>query len=182
MPDSVEFKLEGFDQLKAKLNSLEQDVKKKGGRFALRKAANIVADSVKQNARGIDDPGTEEKIADNVAIRWSGRRFKRTGDLMFRVGILGGARATGKAKRKTERRRARLGQTSLADLGEIEGRGKDNPGGDTFYWRFVEFGTEKTPARPFLRPALERNVTKATNEFVKQYGKSIDRAIKRAAK
>lgn len=43
---------------------------------------------------------------------------------MMRVGILGGARDMGK-------------------YGEFKGAGKDNPGGDTFYWRFREFGTSK---------------------------------------
>lgn len=26
---------------------------------------------------------------------------------------------------------------------------------DAFYWRFIEFGTVKMPARPFMRPAFE---------------------------
>jgi HK97 gp10 family phage protein len=32
-------------------------------------------------------------------------------------------------------------------------RGADNPN-DPFYWRFLEFGTSKMSARPFLRPAF----------------------------
>ena len=32
--------------------------------------------------------------------------------------------------------------------------GSQNPN-DPFYWRFVEFGTSKMQARPFLRPAFE---------------------------
>lgn len=28
-------------------------------------------------------------------------------------------------------------------------------GGDTFYWRFVEFGTSHSRAQPFMRPAFE---------------------------
>ena len=32
--------------------------------------------------------------------------------------------------------------------------GAANPD-DPFYWRFVEFGTSKMAARPFLRPAFE---------------------------
>lgn len=32
--------------------------------------------------------------------------------------------------------------------------GAENPN-DPFYWRFVEFGTSKMTARPFLRPAFE---------------------------
>lgn len=45
--------------------------------------------------------------------------------------------------------------------------GKGRLGNDAFYARFVEFGTVKVPARPFLRPAIEENVQRAT-EAVKQ--------------
>jgi hypothetical protein len=34
-------------------------------------------------------------------------------------------------------------------------------------------------ARPFMRPALENNVQRATDEFMRQYGKALDRAIKK---
>jgi HK97 gp10 family phage protein len=37
-------------------------------------------------------------------------------------------------------------------------------------------------ARPFMRPALSENTAQATDIFVKEYEKAIDRAIKRAAK
>jgi HK97 gp10 family phage protein len=75
-------------------------------------------------------------------------------------------------------------QTSQAykDLGIYKGKGKGNPGGDTFYWRFLEFGTEHSEAKPFLRRALEDNSQKATNEFISQWDKSIDRVLKKAAK
>ena len=55
----------------------------------------------------------------------------------IRVGVLGGAK-------------------NYAAYGEIvTGRSaKGNPGGDTFYWRFLEFGTSKMRARPFMRPAM----------------------------
>lgn len=39
--------------------------------------------------------------------------------------------------------------------------GKYDVKNDPFYWRFVEFGTSKMPARPFLRPAFEANKDKA---------------------
>lgn len=182
MVDSVSFELTGLAPLLAKLDSVKDDVKYKGGRFALRKAANIVAAAAKKNALQIDDPVSAEIISKNVAIRWSSRTFKSTGDLGFRVGVLGGARTPAKDPRAAARRRARSGATSLDDLGEIAGKGKANPGGDTFYWRFVEFGTARSRAQPFMRRALSENITAATDEFIKQYEKGLDRAIKKAAK
>lgn len=154
----VEVNMEGVEALARRLDTIEQDLKKKGGRFALRKAANLVADAARQNARRINDPSTSENIAKNIAVRWSSKTFKRTGNLAFRIGVLGGA--------KTPR--------SGADAQS------NNPGGATFYWRFVEFGSQhNSPARPFLRPALSENIDKAAAEFIRQYNKALDRALRR---
>jgi HK97 gp10 family phage protein len=164
MTDGVSFNLEGMDEVLGKLKELSHDVKYRGGRFALRKAANLVAAKAKENAAAVDDPRSPESIAKNIVVRWSGRTFKSTGDLKFRVGVLGGAKGYAKAS------------------GEVKGKGKENPGGDTFHWRFLEFGTEKMAAKPFMRRAIAENVDAATNEFIKEYPKAIDRALKRAQK
>ncbi len=179
--NSTQFGLQGIEELTAKFGAINYDLKFKGGRFSLRKAADIVRISAKKNAYKINDWETANTIAENVVLRFSNKRFKSSGDLMFRVGVLGGARLTSEAQRRRKRRKSGAGLT-LEELGEISGKGKDNPGGDTFYWRFVEFGTEKTSAHPFMRPALENNVSSATKEFVSQYGKSMNRAIKKASK
>lgn len=174
------FRLEGVDELMLKLKAVSRETANKGGRAALRKAAKIVLDAAKSGAQRLDDPKTSENIAKNLVIRWNRKSFKR-GDLSFRVGILGGARSTGKeALRSAARRRAR-GVPSLESLGEIAGKGKLNPGGDTWYWRLLEFGTEKIPARPFMRPALANNVMKASDAFIAEYDKRLTRAIKRGA-
>lgn len=182
MADGIDFKLTGIEQLVATMNDVQYETKRKGGRFALRKAAVVVKDAAAANAKQLDDPATAEEISKNIAVRWNGRVFKRTGDPSFRVGVLGGARAvlTDRARKKTERRRKRLGQTSLDDLGEIAGAGKGNPGGDTFYWRFLEFGTERSRARPFMRPAVDQAGQRAVNTFITEYQKALDRAIRRS--
>lgn len=157
MADKIEFSIIGLDSLLGKLLSISQDVKYKGGRFALRRAAQVVRDAAKQNALRFDDAATGRTIADNIAERWNGKLFKRTGDLGFRVGVLKGA--------------------ILPQNNKDEGAG-----GPTPHWRLKEFGTEKMPADPFMRPALEDNINAATDTFVREYEKAIDRAIKRAQK
>lgn len=177
---ATEVRMTGINELVAKLDGLKYEMRFKGGRTALRKAAQLVRDKAKANALAIDDPKTREVIARNIVERWSARRYNATGDLTFRVGVLGGARSSSKDAARRERSRRRAGTASLSDLGEIAGAGSGNPGGDTFYWRFVEFGTERTHAKPFLRPALEQNIQAATDEFILQYDKAIDRALRRA--
>ena len=173
--DDIQFNLEGLDSLLGKLEAVQYDVKRKGGRSALRKAAKLVAEKVKAAAARIDDAATRENISKNITIRWSNKTFKRTGDLGFRVGILGGARVPAKRVRKR-------GTATLDELGEFAGAGSKNPGGDTFHWRFIEFGTQKVAAQPFMRPALASSVDEATNAFIKNYELAIDRALKKAAK
>lgn len=182
MADGLQFQLDGLDDLLNKMDGLVHDMKLKGGRFALRKAAQSLQRQAIDNAQRLNDPETAEDISKNIAVRWSGRRYRRTGDLMFRVGILGGARSSSKSAVKSERRRRRAGIKSLKELGEVEGKGKGNPGGDTYYWRFLEFGTAQMAARPFMRPVPDQAGQKAVSEFVTQYGKALDRAIRRQAK
>ena len=43
--------------------------------------------------------------------------------------------------------------------------GRDNPN-DPYYWRFVEFGTSKMPAKPFLRPAFEQTKEQASSAII----------------
>ena len=156
MVDRIDFSLTGVDSLLNKLASVSEDAKRKGGRSSLRKAANLVAAKLKENAKALDDQRTGQSIADNVAVRWNGRLFKRSGDLGFRVGILGGAK-----------------------LADDNGKAKGTP---TPHWRLLEFGTEKMQAVPFARRALADNISQVTSVFINEYEKAIDRAIKRAAK
>lgn len=51
---------------------------------------------------------------------------------------------------------------------------------DTGHWRLLEFGTEKMPAQPFMRPALEGNVQAVTDAFVAALDPAIDKAVAKA--
>ncbi|MDQ7965660.1 HK97 gp10 family phage protein [Pseudomonas plecoglossicida] len=156
MADGVEFSILGLDGLLGKLSAVSVDVRHKGGRAALRKAAQVVVQKAKEGAERIDDKATGRSISDNIALRWNGRLFKRTGDLGFRIGVLHGA--------------------VLKDGGDLSSNAP------TPHWRLIEFGTEKMPAAPFMRPALADSINEVTNTFVTEYEKAIDRAIRRAAK
>ncbi len=149
--------MKGLPQLLRKLEGLSYDAKKKGGRFALRKAAQVIRDRVKDNAMRLDDKETGRSIVSNVAERWDSRYNKATGNLKFRVGILGGAKLP-----KEE--------------------GDKSAGSATPHWRLLEFGTEKMAARPFMRPAGSESAQQATDVFITEFSKAIDRAIKRAKK
>lgn len=159
MVDGVEFSITGLESLLGKLDSVSYDVRRKGGRAALRKAAQVVAQKAKEGAERIDDKETGRSISDNIALRWNGKLFKQTGDLGFRIGVLHGA--------------------VLAKKGEEVDTSTNAP---TPHWRLIEFGTERMAAAPFMRPALANSIAEVTSTFVTEYEKAIDRAIRRAAK
>lgn len=156
MADGVEFSIIGLESLLGKMDSISDDLRRKGGRAALRRAGNVIVQRAKENARRLDDPGTGRSIADNVTQRWNGRIFKTTGNLGFRIGVLHGAVL------------------------------KNNPdlsaNAPTPHWRLLEFGTEHIRARPILRQAAEGNIGEVVDTFATEYERSIDRAIKRARK
>lgn len=155
MADSIDFTLVGMDKVLDNFDKLDHEVKRKGGRFALRKAANFIADKARSNASRIDDPKTANDIEKNIAVRFSGRTYKATGNLAFRVGVMGGAGGS-----KPDEYYA------------------SNPGGATRYWRHIEFGTENHKAQPFMRPALENNIAGAINVFGDELEKKIARLLK----
>ncbi|MEO8466243.1 MAG: HK97-gp10 family putative phage morphogenesis protein [Gammaproteobacteria bacterium] len=130
------------------MRSLSVKLQKKALAAAVRKGANLVRDAAKAGAMAIDDPATAESIYKNVGVSFSARESRRQGGIVYRVGIRGGAR---------------------------KGKGGGGPGGDTWYWRLVEFGTSRTQARPFLRPALENNAERATDAIAAELNRQLDK-------
>jgi HK97 gp10 family phage protein len=49
-------------------------------------------------------------------------------------------------------------------------------------WHFIEGGTSTTPARPFLRPALDANAAKVLASLNGELRKAIDRVLKKRKK
>jgi HK97 gp10 family phage protein len=158
--DRIDYTMEGLPELLGKLDSVTQDIKYKGGRFALRRAAQVIRDQARANASKIDDPKTAESIEKNIVERWNGRLFKRTGRLGFRIGAMGGAGGNKPA-------------SAFAGL----------PGGDTRQaFRQQEFGNSNHAAQPFMRPAVDQAGQQAVDAFINEYGKALDRALRRARK
>jgi len=157
--DPVAANVEGLEPLLARMDNISFDLRYKGGRFGMRKAAEVIRQKAADNAKQLDDPTSSEDISENITLRFSNRRFKRTGDLMFRVGVKGGAGG----RRDSE-------EYSVLD------------GGDTRHWRQQEFGNSRHRAQPFMRRALSENIQAATDEFITQYNKALDRALKKQAR
>ena len=48
-----------------------------------------------------------------------------------------------------------------------------------FYWRFLEYGTPKMTAKPFLRQPFETTKEQSVARFKERYKKYIDQIIKK---
>lgn len=160
------FKLTGADTLVDRLSKFTSKLQVAAGRKSARRAMNIVRKAAIANVRKHDDPETAARIWRNIYVQQSRRQSQRVGGVVMRVGVLGGARQY--ANTAANRRSGKAG-SSYKTLGD-----KGNPGGDTWYWRFLELGTERQPARPFLRPALENNVQGVTTTLITELTREID--------
>ena len=133
----------GLDEIKRKMRAIPDKAAYNASRRALRKGANVIRDMARANAARVNDPETPENIAKNIVAKSGAKKYdRRRGGPAFRVGVLGGAR-------------------DMSKYGELKGGGKDNPGGDTWYWRLLEFGTSKMAAQPFMRPAMNQGANGA---------------------
>lgn len=156
MADQYLKSIKGLEGVLKKMEEVTTQVTKKAVRGASSKAMRIVRDAARANAKQLNDPRTPENIYKNIVI--STKVYPQIGEVRSRVGVRGGAR-------------------NYSAYGEIQNTtGKANPGGDTWYWRLLEFGTSEFPAKPFMRPALSQNLDKVTNEFVKGLNEIIDKA------
>lgn len=95
-----------------------------------------------------------------------------------------------------ERIAGRIGARAPKDTGELsqsffaaQGKQKHNrPSAevrakdDVFYWKFVEFGTVRMRARPFIVPTVEAERAPTLSTFREEVGKKVEEAIKRKAK
>lgn len=156
-----------------KLRTLGPRMRRKALAASLRKGVNIVRNAAKANARRIDDPETATAIWRNIGTRTDSRAGRQRGGVVIKVGVRGGAMRY--ANTALNQRRHRVGQR-YATFGDAR-----NPGGDTWYWRFIEFGTATQDAKPFLLPALENNAQRATNAIVSELNRQIDRLIEQDA-
>ena len=149
MGDSV--RIHGLDEFKRKLSEVPKAMRKRVLRNALAAGAREVRDVAKRNAPVLT-LGTSLKapyrkpgtVKQAIRVRTS-KADRRAGDVGVFVNV----------------RPAKAGQ-----------RGAKNPN-DPFYWRFLEFGTKKMPARPFLQRATSA-LPKALTIFQERIAKWIN--------
>lgn len=160
--DSVNLNVQGMEQFQRKIEQLANPKKAKSmARKAARQAMNIARDSARAAAKALDDPRTPEKIHKEVVV--IGGKSRNSNEIVIKVGVRGGARVP-YTNNNDNRRKGRTGKSY-----QMEGK--------VFYWRFIEFGTSRHPATPFIRPALSKNINQITAKFVQVFDTEITKAL-----
>jgi HK97 gp10 family phage protein len=156
MADSLNVKLVGLDELKRALSEASVTIRTKAVRGALREAGKVIQVAARAAAPVLAvptrrrTPGTVKK---NIVVRAS-KFARQAGDEGVYINVRG---IRGRARVK------RLGKA-----------GASNPN-DPYYWRFVEMGTRKMAAHPFLRPAASNKGQEAINKFMQSVVPQIEK-------
>lgn len=148
-------RIEGLDNLKRKLAEVPKAMRKRVLRNALAAGAREVRDVAKRNAPVLTlgtslnapyrKPGTVKQA---IRVRTS-KADRRAGDVGVFVNVVP---LKGNTYKTVTTKSFFGGNVKRRVLVKKSERGAKNPN-DPFYWRFLEFGTKKMQARPFLQRA-----------------------------
>lgn len=94
-------------------------------------------------------------------------------DAMTRVPVLTGRLKKALYKKQIREKSSASQQTFF--VGVRNGKKYKKADKDAYYWRFLEFGTSKLPAKPFLRPAFDSKKNQAVTEIAKKLKERIDK-------
>lgn len=158
--------VEGLDNVLRNLKALPKEmVSKSGGpaKTALRKAANVIRDEAEMRA-----PKDSGFMASQIVSRRDSKPQLVGATEHYWVGVKGGGRRK-YANTRRNRAKNRAGATYAV-------------AGNAYYWRFVEFGTEKWGGKPFLRPAFESKKGEALDTFVREINAGIDKIVAKMRK
>lgn len=120
-------------------------------------------DAFKKGLRALD-----KKIAGKV-VRTSLRRGMKT----IQVAVKAACPVdTGALKRSIVVRASKARRRGIISIEVRIGEGDFK--GDTFYGAMIEYGTIRMPARPFIRPAFDRNEAAVARQVLDDIGAAID--------
>lgn len=161
----AEVRVEGIKEVADRLRALPPELGSKGGgpiRSALFAGAKVLREAAKARA-----PRKTGNLVQNI-ILYRHRNPKAEGATEhYSVGMRKGTRRFANSARNR-----RKGQALK----------KFKTAGAAYYGRFLELGTAKMAARPFLRPAFEENKEAAVEAFRARFLKAVEAAERKLAK
>jgi HK97 gp10 family phage protein len=162
MADEVTVRLDGIDDLVRALKAAPEKIRKRAVRQALRKAAGVIRTDAKARTPVLlartpyRTPGTVRR---RISVRPS-RFARQAGDEGVFVGV-----------------KPLRGKADTRRYGKAGARNPNDP----FYWWFLEFGTRKMRARPFLGPAARAKGEDAVRLFLRESLPAIEKLNRKGA-
>lgn len=143
-----------------------------------------MADRVTVKVAGLSELGRRlSQLASDVGGRVARAAVAAGAQTIKRQAILNAPVATGNLKRNIITKRLRKSEHGLTEAqivtvrqGRVTAKQADRGLRDAFYARYVEFGTVKTPARPFLRPAFDAKKEAAVDAMRERLAARITKA------
>lgn len=159
-------KIEGLNELRRALRDLPGATQARVLANAVASGARVIRNDARDKAPVLAAPAAH-RVAGTVrdAIRAT-RGVRRGSEASAFVSV---RRLSKKQVRKFKAAQAALGRKIA---------GAVNPA-DPFYWRFLEFGTAKMAARPFLRPAFDTRKEAAALQIKEALRAGIEREAQR---
>lgn len=155
--------IHGLEGLVQSLRALPKELHGKAMQAGMRKGGNIIRDEARQRVRR----GTGF-LAEQIVVRRANAKNRQKAGVgageYYTVGVRTGKKAK-YANTTRNRRKGRAGKLY-------------EQSGWAYYWRFLEFGTKKMAARPFLTPAAEARGPQAAQAIVDQTSAAIDKLMK----
>jgi HK97 gp10 family phage protein len=171
-----EVNVQGLQELLRAMKDLPPEIGGKVLQGIVLKQAQFIRKIAKENLRnktGFWTTGLTER-----AIRvFKDKKNTNNERAIYRVGVSMNVKGPRKYKYKTE------GGSRVKAWTIPKGeRVVENVMWPPFWWRFIEFGTHKMAAKPFLRPAFDNNVQEMLSGMTSDLAKAIEKAAGRLAR
>ena len=161
MAKTEDVRVEGLDELAKALRELPKRLVRNGLRASVYAGAKVIRD--------------EARLKAPVATRQLGPNQQPPGTLKRSIIMKQVPELSGEQK-----------QTFFVTVRHGKKYRKQGKNGnlsqDAWYWRFVEFGTVKMTARPFLRPAFESKRYEAVDAIKNRLAERIEQAAQELSK
>ncbi|WP_405468601.1 HK97-gp10 family putative phage morphogenesis protein [Morganella morganii] len=148
----------GLSELSRKMQDLERKVSGRIARRAMNNGAGVLKKEVRQRVPVLGKSTDRRKRGTVKRNIRSKTKIQRNGQVITRIWVKSLPDKKVKAFKQTTGKKAAL-----------------NPD-DPFYWWFVEFGTSKMAARPFMRPGFEAKKEAAAEVVVRTLKEETEKA------
>ena len=133
----AEVSITGLNELRQRLKSLPQKMQGPAATRALQSGAKVI----KERARGTTAWSDDTGFLREAIVQFAARKSEHEFSAQVRVGV---------RKRRVKRPSKRLTSARI----RRQRRGK-RAVASAYYWKYLEYGTSRMGAKPFMRPAFE---------------------------